>query len=302
MDRSLQYKGEQEKAYSEHPGRFHELIKDRDFPHSGYIGAAFRRVWLSLADALTADGTISMRRFAWLILALSLGLSCGDSQKTQPPDTPRDTPAREDPLAEQPQEPAVPPPPPLETLPDTAFVRLADYSADFSYDLRYATEDNFMKARVYDCPECYTRAKTARALLAANRDFMQQGVRIRFFDCYRPNSVQFRMWEIVPNPQYVANPVKGSIHNRGGAVDITLETLGGTPLDMGTDFDFFGKRAYHDNTSLPAEVLSNRLLLRETMERHGFWSVRTEWWHYNLKAASRDPVADFRWPCPQKAE
>jgi len=188
----------------------------------------------------------------------------------------------------------------LEGLPDTTFIRLADYSRDFGYDLRYATENNFLKAAVYPCAECYTRVKTARALLAANAEFRQHGVRIRFFDCYRPNSVQYKMWEIVPNPQYVANPVKGSIHNKGGAVDITLETLEGVPLDMGTDFDFFGRRAYHDNRDLPEEVLRNRLLLKQTMERHGFWSIRTEWWHYNLKAGSNDAVANFQWPCPNQ--
>ena len=144
--------------------------------------------------------------------------------------------------------------PNLEGLSDTTFVRLADYSPDFAYDLRYATENNFLKAQVYQCAECYTRVKTAKALIAANREFMNNGYRIKFFDCYRPNSVQYKMWEIVPNPQYVANPVKGSIHNRGGAVDITLVDLEGMELDMGTDFDFFGKRAYHDNYDLPEQL------------------------------------------------
>src|SRR5690606_38618427 len=134
----------------------------------------------------------------------------------------------------------------FEGLADTTFVRLADFSDDFAFDMRYATENNFLKAQVYDCAECYTRVKTAKAVIAANADFMDKGVRIKFFDCYRPNSVQYKMWDIVPNPQYVANPVKGSIHNRGGAVDITLVDLEGKELDMGTDFDFFGKRAYHD--------------------------------------------------------
>ena len=188
--------------------------------------------------------------------------------------------------------------PPLESLPDTAFVRLADYSDGFAFDMRYATDNNFLKETVYPCGECYTRVKTARALMQANAVFRSKGYRIRFYDCYRPNSVQYKMWELVPNPQYVANPVKGSIHNRGGAVDITLETLAGEPLDMGTDFDFFGHRAHHDHTELPQEVLSNRRILKETMEAHGFWSIRTEWWHYNLGAASRDAVANFVWPCP----
>lgn len=185
----------------------------------------------------------------------------------------------------------------LDKVADTTFVRLADYNNDFEYDLRYATENNFLKAKVYDCAECYTRVKTAKALIKANKDFIKQGYKIKFFDCYRPNSVQYKMWEIVPNPQYVANPVKGSIHNKGGAVDITLITLEGDELDMGTDFDFFGKKAYHDNMDLPQEILHNRKVLKETMEKYGFWSVRTEWWHYNLSSASNDRIADFKWEC-----
>lgn len=186
---------------------------------------------------------------------------------------------------------------PLASLADSTFIRLADYSDGFAYDMRYATENNFLKEKVYDCAECYTRVKTAKALLAANADFKKSGVRIKFFDCYRPNSVQYKMWKIVPNPQYVANPKKGSIHNKGGAVDITLESLDGVELDMGTDFDYFGKRAYHDMTDLPQQILDNRKLLKETMESHGFWSIRTEWWHYNLSSASNDPIADFKWDC-----
>ncbi len=185
----------------------------------------------------------------------------------------------------------------LKGLADSTFVRLADFSHDFAYDLRYATKNNFLKEKVYDCPECYTRVKTVKALLAANKEFLSKGVKIKFYDCYRPNSVQYKMWKIVPNPQYVANPVKGSIHNKGGAVDITLVDLTGKELDMGTDFDYFGKRAYHDNMNLPQKILDNRKLLKQTMKKHGFWSTRTEWWHYNLQGASKDPVANFNWPC-----
>jgi len=185
----------------------------------------------------------------------------------------------------------------LSGMADTTFVRLADFSDDFVYDLRYATKNNFLKEKVYDCPECYTRVKTAKELLRANAAFLKLGYRIKFFDCYRPNSVQYKMWEIVPNSQYVANPKKGSIHNKGGAVDITLETIEGKELDMGTDFDFFGKRAYHDNLDLPETILANRKLLKETMEKYGFWSIRTEWWHYNLATASNDKVANFKWEC-----
>lgn len=185
----------------------------------------------------------------------------------------------------------------LKGLADTTFIRLLDYSPHFVYDMRYATDNNFLREKVYACAECYTRVKTAKALLKANAEFMEKGYKIKFFDCYRPRSVQYKMWKIISNPQYVADPKKGSIHNRGGAVDITLVTSEGKELDMGTDFDFFGRKAYHDNYDLPQQVLGNRKLLKETMEKHGFWSVRSEWWHYNLSAASNDKVDDFTWPC-----
>lgn len=188
----------------------------------------------------------------------------------------------------------------LDELADTMFINLKNYSKDVAYDLKYATNDNFLKAAVYECAECYTRAVTAKALIAANSDFLKMGYRIKFFDCYRPNSVQYQMWELVPNPQYVANPKKGSIHNKGGAVDITLVDMEGNELDMGTGFDFFGKKAHHDHIDLSKEILNNRRLLKETMEKHGFWSIRTEWWHYNLGTASNYKVADFKWPCNSK--
>ena len=232
----------------------------------------------------------------FLLITSFFYLSCKEQTKPAPKEI-VETPKAVDPIDLQ-RDSVVNHLPSLAELSDTTFIRLADYSDDFVYDLRYATTNNFLKAKVYDCAECYTRVKTARALIAVNEEFIKQGYRIKFFDCYRPNSVQYKMWEIVPNPQYVANPVKGSIHNRGGAVDITLVKLDGEELDMGTDFDYFGKRAYHDNMDLDQEILKNRKLLKETMESHGFWSIRTEWWHYNLSSASQDPVANFKWPCP----
>ncbi len=237
-------------------------------------------------------------KYPIIVLIIILTLSCRQKPKTEPK-----TSAQEaemvvvDSIAEGIEKEEAPSLKTFEGLADTTFVRLADFSEDFAYDMRYATENNFLKAKVYDCAECYTRVKTAKALIEANKDFLEKGVKIKFFDCYRPNSVQYKMWEIVPNPQYVANPDKGSIHNKGGAVDITLVDMEGNQLDMGTDFDYFGKRAYHDNMDLPQEILDNRTLLKETMEAHGFWSIRTEWWHYNLSEASNDPVANFKWEC-----
>jgi len=180
---------------------------------------------------------------------------------------------------------------------DTIFVNLKDYSQDFVYDMKYATDDNFLKAKVYDCAECYLRLKTVKALVGANKSFMAQGYRIKLFDCYRPLDIQKRMWKIVSNPKYVADPAKGSIHNRGGAVDLTLVDADGKELDMGTAFDHFGIEASHDYKKLGNQILKNRKLLKETMQRHNFKIFESEWWHYNLSNASADKLSNFKWEC-----
>lgn len=180
---------------------------------------------------------------------------------------------------------------------DTTFVNLKDYSSDFVYDMKYATEDNFLKAKVYDCAECYLRLKTVSALVEANKEFIKKGYRIKLFDCYRPLDIQKKMWKIVSNPQYVADPAKGSIHNRGGAVDITLVDTTGKELDMGTAFDFFGVEASHNYTKLSDTVKQNRILLKRAMEAANFNSFDSEWWHYNLKMGLNDKVSNVKWDC-----
>ena len=182
---------------------------------------------------------------------------------------------------------------------DTTFVNLKDYSADFVYDMKYATTDNFLKAKVYDCAECFLRLKTVKALLKANTKFIQKGYRIQLFDCYRPLDIQKKMWQIVSNPEYVADPAKGSIHNRGGAVDITLVGNNGKALDMGTPFDFFGPEASHNYQLLSDEVKQNRVFLKQIMQENGFVSFDSEWWHYNLQNASKDKVSNTQWECKE---
>lgn len=180
---------------------------------------------------------------------------------------------------------------------DTTFVNLKSYSDAFIYDMKYATDDNFLKAKVYDCSECFLRLKTVKGLIKANTKLTQKGYTIKIYDCYRPLDIQKKMWEIVPNPKYVANPKTGSIHNRGGAVDISLVTLQGEAVDMGTDFDFFGEKASHLYQDLPKDVLQNRKLLKSVMISAGFNSFDSEWWHYNLKAGLKNPVSNVKWEC-----
>lgn len=177
------------------------------------------------------------------------------------------------------------------------FVNLKNLSNDFVYDIKYATTDNFLKQAVYECPECYLRKKTALALIEANEAFKEKGYKILIYDCYRPLDVQKKMWAILPGTHYVANPKKGSKHNRGAAVDLTLIDKNGQIVDMGTVFDFFGKEAHHTYTHLSKEVLDNRKLLRETLKQYNFKYIYSEWWHYEYRPEMYKPVSNFKWDC-----
>lgn len=177
---------------------------------------------------------------------------------------------------------------------DTTYVYLTDYSQDFVFDLRYASDNNFLEKKVYPCAECVLAYETVKGLIKANDKFLEKGYRIKLFDCYRPRSIQYKMWEILPDNRYVANPEgKGSAHNRGLAVDLTLITLEGEELDMGTGFDYFGIEAHHAYSKLPDSVLRNRQFLKSVMESSGFSSIKTEWWHYYLLTDNEYEPADF---------
>ncbi|NJL74567.1 MAG: M15 family metallopeptidase [Saprospiraceae bacterium] len=179
----------------------------------------------------------------------------------------------------------------------TQWLELMDLDGSIVLDLRYATEDNFVKTKMYDCPRCFLRPVAAKALVKAHQYLQTKGYGLKMFDCYRPRPIQWKLWEKVPDTRYVADPKKGSMHNRGAAVDLTIIDANGKELDMGTGFDFFGKEAYHEYTKLPTQVLQNRKLLKETMETFGFGAIRTEWWHYSYRAKSFE-LSDMLWKCP----
>lgn len=184
-----------------------------------------------------------------------------------------------------------------EGINDTTFVKLKKFSSNFIFDMKYASEDNFLKKKVYDCDDCYLRLKTIKSLINANNEFLSKGYRIKIFDCYRPLDIQKKMFELVPNPEYVADPKRGSIHNRGGAVDLTLVDENGTELDMGTNFDFFGPESSHNYTGLSKKIKKNRAFLKEIMIKNNFKPLNSEWWHYNLNESTGDKLANFKWIC-----
>ncbi|MDO4727601.1 MAG: D-alanyl-D-alanine dipeptidase [Bacteroidota bacterium] len=177
------------------------------------------------------------------------------------------------------------------------FVNIKILINDVILDMKYATADNFLKQSVYDCQECFLRKATAEALHNAYLEFKALGYNIKIFDCYRPLSVQKKMWAILPHTNYVASPTRGSKHNRGAAVDLTLVDAQGNELDMGTAFDYFGKESHHTYTNLPQEVLENRRLLKTIMDKHNFKSIYSEWWHYEYRPERHSKVEDFVWSC-----
>jgi len=164
------------------------------------------------------------------------------------------------------------------------------------YDLRYASTNNFMHRLMYPAGtnETFMRIAAVIALKKIQAELKVMGFGLKIFDAYRPFSVTVKFWELVHDERYVANPSKGSGHNRGIAVDLTISNLkSGKELDMGTGFDNFTDTAHHSFSNLREEVLQNRELLRSTMEKYGFKAFDTEWWHYFLPGGDKYEILDI---------
>jgi D-alanyl-D-alanine dipeptidase len=160
-------------------------------------------------------------------------------------------------------------------------------------DIRYATANNFMKEPLYRSAKAYLRAPAARALREAQDELAKEGLGLKVFDGYRPYRITEKMWEPIRNPDFVADPAKGSRHNRGAAVDLTLIDLHtGAEMPMPTPYDDFTSRARHDFNDLPADAIANRAKLRDVMTRHGFEPLPSEWWHYDFKGWERFELLD----------
>ena len=160
-------------------------------------------------------------------------------------------------------------------------------------DLRYATDDNFLKKAVYPKgSRCLLLEESATRLKAAADALSPRGFRLKVWDCFRPHAVQFEMWKIMPRPGYVADPKFGSNHNRGGAVDLTLVTADGKDVEMPTPFDSFQKAAHHGYAGGSEASRKNREVLKTAMEAAGFVKNPMEWWHWDLPDARKRPILD----------
>ncbi len=178
-------------------------------------------------------------------------------------------------------------------------------SKDIKVELKYSGTDNFLGKDIYGCLETgFLQPETAKKLKVAS-DFLKKSspeLQLIVYDAARPSWVQQALWDNIQKPEnvkhvYVAHPKKGSIHNYGAAVDLTLATRDGKALDMGTPYDFFGLLAqprcetkFLKTGELTRKQYQNRLLLRNVMLKAGFTMITSEWWHFNgcsLSAAKK---------------
>jgi zinc D-Ala-D-Ala dipeptidase len=175
--------------------------------------------------------------------------------------------------------------------PSADLVDVEKLSSGIRLDIRYATPDNFTHQAVYPVAACFLRRDAAERLARVESALEAEGLGLKVFDCYRPLSVQQKFWQLVPDDRYVANPAKGSRHNRGCAVDLTLVDASGRELAMPTAFDDFTERAHRDAPASP-EAAANRKKLEDAMTAQGFVGLPTEWWHFDAPGWKDAPLLD----------
>lgn len=163
-------------------------------------------------------------------------------------------------------------------------------------DLRYAGNDNFLQRNLYpeDTRTTFLRKQAYEALDSVSRELAKRGIVLVVFDAYRPYSVTIDLWNSVKDERYAANPAKGSGHNRGISIDLTLEDAKTHKLlPMPTGFDNFSDTAYQNFNKVDSKRIANRELLKHTMEKYGFVPLFSEWWHYSWPETGNFEVLDL---------
>lgn len=197
---------------------------------------------------------------------------------------------------------------------DDELINPKELIPDLVVDLRYTANDHYflnLPNGDVKLPKFYTNNETLIILRAAkmlktaqdslrniksfNGNSYPEGIGLKIWDGYRPRSVQYLLFEIFPNPVYVADPNSGSMHNRGGAIDLTLIDLStGEELEMPTEFDDFSDAAGLGYNDLPQHIINNREMLKSVMQYAGFLTYSAEWWHYNVPGANTYPLRDYQ--------
>jgi D-alanyl-D-alanine dipeptidase len=178
--------------------------------------------------------------------------------------------------------------PSMETPPLSRLVEITSESHDVVVALAYATPENFTGRSVYAAAaRCYLHEEADLHLRRAIALAARLGLRFKIFDAFRPAEAQWVLWRHTPDPEFLADPRRGSPHSMGVAVDLTLIDGSGRELDMGTAFDAFTPRSHHGAEDVSAAALRNRSVLLGIMTAAGWDFFRNEWWHYQLFDARR---------------
>jgi zinc D-Ala-D-Ala dipeptidase len=159
-------------------------------------------------------------------------------------------------------------------------------------DIRYATTNNFTGKQVYDEAKFFLRNEPAMKILEVQKELKALGLGLKIFDGYRPLSVQKKFWEIMPDERYVADPKKGSRHNRGAAVDLTLIDKYGNEIPMPTPYDDFTEKASRNYMDLSPQIIINRKFLEDLLAKYGFIGLPTEWWHFDYNGWEKYDILD----------
>jgi len=167
-------------------------------------------------------------------------------------------------------------------------VELVKLDPSIRLDIRYATTNNFMHRPVYAQARAFLQRPAAEALVRVNHALREKGYGLLVFDGYRPWAVTKLFWDSASDAErkieFVANPRKGSKHNRGCAVDLSLFDLKtGREVEMPSVYDEFSERAFSAYTGGPAEARARRELLRAAMAAEGFAVLKEEWWHFDYR-------------------
>lgn len=189
----------------------------------------------------------------------------------------------------------------IKANPKKELINLATFIPGLVLDIRYATTNNFTGEQIYTLARAYARKPVAEALKKVQEELKPQGLGIKVFDAYRPYKATVKFYEVYRDTTYVASPYKGSRHNRGCALDITVINLKtGEELKMPTGYDSFKKEAWPSTPVSDPEVRKNRALLINIMTKHGFKVNGSEWWHYDFIGWIKYEVLDIDFEALEK--
>lgn len=178
--------------------------------------------------------------------------------------------------------------------PSMKLVNLIDFLNGVTFDIRYATNDNFTNQVIYESRDAFVRLPVANALEKVQDSLRTLQLGLIIYDAYRPYAATVKFYEIIKDTKYVADPKVGSKHNRGCAVDVALYDLKtGKPLPMPTEFDDFSEKAGATYMNLPKEVIQNRTLLAGVMQAFGFSIYPDEWWHFDYIGWEKYPLMNI---------